>query len=81
VSTANIKSLFGCPGGPPNICGLPPMIPAQAVTPSVAIGPDGAYYIGEPKGFPAPTGESRVWRIDPAAHHVHCQNPLAVTPG
>jgi hypothetical protein len=57
------------------------MIPAQAVTPSVAIGPDGAYYIGELKGFPAPTGESRVWRIDPDAHHVHCQNPLAVTPG
>ena len=81
VSTANIKSLFGCPAGPPNICGLPPMIPAQPVTPSVAIGPDGAYYIGELKGFPAPTGESRVWRIDPAAHHVHCQNPPAVTPG
>ena len=81
VSTANIKSLFGCPAGPPNICGLPPMIPAQPVTPSVAIGPDGAYYIGELKGFPAPTGESRVWRIDPDAHHVHCQNPPAVTPG
>jgi hypothetical protein len=81
VSTANIKSLFGCPAGPPNICGLPPMIPAQPVTPSVAIGPDGAYYIGELKGFPAPTGESRVWRIDPSAHHVHCQNPPAVTPG
>ena len=81
VSTANVKSLVGCPAGPPNICGLPAMIPAQPVTPSVAVGPDGAYYIGELKGFPAPTGASRVWRIDPTAHHVHCQNPPAVTPG
>jgi hypothetical protein len=81
VPTANVKTLFGCPAGPPNICGLPPMIPAQPVTPSVAIGPDGAYYIGELKGFPAPTGKSRVWRIDPAARHVHCANPPAVTPG
>lgn len=72
VSTANVKVLFGCPFGPPPICGLPPAIPAQAVTPSVAIGPDGAYYIGELKGFPAPTGASKVWRIDPAARNVHC---------
>src|SRR4029434_8856050 len=54
VSTANIKSLVGCPAGPPNICNLPPAIPAQPVTASVAIGPDGAYYVGELKGFPAP---------------------------
>ena len=81
VSTANIKSLFGCPAGPPATCNLPPMIPAQPVTPSVAIGPVGAYYIGELKGFPAPTGESRVWRIDPALRHVHCTNPPAVTAG
>lgn len=80
VSTANVKSLVGCPAGPPDICNLPPMIPAQPVTPSVAIGPDGAYYMGELKGFPAPTGESRVWRIDPAAHHVHCAADPAVTP-
>ncbi len=56
------------------------MIPAQAVTPSVAIGPDGYYYIGELKGFPAPTGFSRVWRINPAARHVHCSADPAVTP-
>jgi hypothetical protein len=80
VSTANVKSLFGCPAGPPNICGLPPMIPAQPVTPSVAIGPDGYYYIGELKGFPAPTDSSRVWRINPAARHVHCTDDPAVTP-
>ena len=72
VSTANVKTLVHCPAGPANICGLPAQIPAQAVTASVAIGPDGAYYLGELKGFPAPTGASRIWRIDPEAHHVHC---------
>jgi hypothetical protein len=72
VSTANVKVLFNCPAGPPNICGLPSMIPAQPVATSVAIGPDGAYYVGELKGFPAPTGASRVWRIEPAARHARC---------
>ena len=72
VSTANVKMLFNCPAGPPDICGLPPMIPAQPVATSVAVGPDGAYYVGELKGFPAPTGESRVWRIEPDARHARC---------
>jgi len=72
VSTANAKSIFGCPAGPPDICDLPPMIPAQPVATSVAVGPDGAYYVGELKGFPAPTGESRVWRIEPGARNVRC---------
>ncbi len=48
------------------------MIPAQPVATSVAIGPDGAYYVGELKGFPAPTGESRVWRIEPGSRNVRC---------
>jgi hypothetical protein len=77
VSTDNVKELFNCPMGPPSICqpppvGLPPMIPAQAVATSIAVGPDGYYYMGELKGFPAPTGESRVWRIKPTAHHARC---------
>ena len=80
VSTANVKQLLGCPASEAPPCALPPMIPAQAVTPSVAIGPDGYYYMGELKGFPAPTGESRVWRINPAARHVHCSADAAVTP-
>jgi hypothetical protein len=80
VSTANVKSLLGCPASGVPQCGLPPTIPAQAVTPSVAVGPDGYYYIGELKGFPAPTGASRVWRINPAARHVHCTDNPAVTP-
>ncbi len=72
VSTDNVKSLMGCPGGPPDICFLPPIIPAQAVPTSVAIGPDGAYYVGELKGFPAPIGESQVWRIEPGTLHAEC---------
>jgi hypothetical protein len=72
VSTANIKKLAGCPAGPPDFCDLPPMIPAQPVATSVAIGPDGWIYAGELKGFPAPTGESRVWRIRPNAENVRC---------
>lgn len=77
VSTANIKSLVGCPAGPPDFCGLPPMIPAEPVATSVAIGPDGAYYVGELKGFPAPTGASRVWRIAPNARNARCgHSPL-----
>ena len=48
------------------------MIPAQAVATSIAIGPDGAYYMGELKGFPAPVGESRIWRVKPSARHARC---------
>jgi hypothetical protein len=72
VSTDNIKSLFGCPGSGSDFCFLPPMLPAQGVATSVAIGPDGSYYVGELKGFPSPTGESRVWKIRPDAHHAQC---------
>lgn len=72
ASTANVKELFGCPNGPPDICGLPPMIPAQAVPTSVAIGPDGNYYVGELKGFPAPTDESNIWRVSPHADGAVC---------
>lgn len=72
VPTANIKSLFGCPEGPPSICELPPELPADPVPTSVAIGPDGYYYVGELKGFPAPTDESNVWKIDPDASGAKC---------
>lgn len=71
VSTSNIKSLLGCPNPAPP-CQLPPMIPAQAVPTSIAIGPDGYYYVGELKGFPAPTGESNIWRISPDAYQANC---------
>jgi hypothetical protein len=72
VSTENIKQLANCPGGPPELCGLPEEMPAQAVSASLAIGPDGYFYVGELKGFPAPAGESKVWRIHPRARHARC---------
>jgi hypothetical protein len=72
VSTANVKQILGCPGSGAPPCGLPAQIPAQAVATSVAIGPDGAYYVGELKGFPAPIGESRVWRIAPGTRRAVC---------
>lgn len=78
VSTANAKALFGCPAGPPEICAAPDQVPAEAVPTSIAIGEDGWYYVGELKGFPAPTGESNIWRVSPDATgelcpNVHCE--------
>ena len=64
VSTANIKNLAGCPFGPPFVCDLPAMMPAQAVPTSVTVGSDGYSYVGELTGFPAPINESSVWRCD-----------------
>ena len=72
VPTDNVKTLSGCPSGPAEICELPDEIPAQGVATSVAVGPDGAYYVSELKGFPAPLGMSRIWRIEPGTRHVHC---------
>lgn len=77
VSTAYAKELAGCPTPPEEfaeVCELPEMIPAQAVATSVTIGRDGAYYVGELKGFPGPTEESRIWRIAPGTRHAQCGN-------
>ena len=72
VSTRPLKQAAGCPNGPPDICGLPAMFPADPVATSVAIGPDGAIYAGELTGFPATPGTSRIWRIEPDARHAKC---------
>lgn len=75
VSSENAKNLVGCPNPIPGFeefCFLPEMFPAQAVPTSVAIGPDGAYYVGELKGFPAPIGESQIWRVEPGTLHAEC---------
>lgn len=71
VSTENIKSLIGCPN-PADICNLPDTMLAQAVPTSVVMGPDGYLYVGELKGFPAPTGESNIWRVSPNASGIMC---------
>lgn len=49
-----------------------PLIDPQPVPTSIAIGPDGAYYVGELTGFPGYRGASRVWRIAPGSRHVQC---------
>jgi len=52
---------------------LPPPgtpIPAQAVTTSVAVGPDGAYYVGLLTGFPFTRNVADVFRVDPVTHAV-----------
>lgn len=53
----------------PPFLGLPPgtQIPMQSVPDAVAIGPDGAYYVGELTGFPFPVGAARVYRVVPGA--------------
>jgi len=58
---------------PVAICGVPGVIiDADPVATTVAIGPDGAYYVGELTGFPATPGTSRIWRIEPGTRHAKC---------
>jgi hypothetical protein len=52
--------------------GFPAELPAEAVPTSVAVGPDGYWYVGELKGFPFTPGASRIWRISPRARDVVC---------
>ncbi len=40
-------------------------VPVESVPTSVAVGPDGAYYIGELTGGPFPVGGASVWRVVP----------------
>lgn len=49
----------------PPIPGLPPEVEMQSVPDSVALGPDGAYYVGELTGFPFQVGGARVYRVVP----------------
>lgn len=74
VSTANLKALAGCPDSGHPFCTFDDMMPAQPVPTSIAIGPDGSYYVGELKGFPAPTNESNIWRVSPGASLADCGN-------
>jgi hypothetical protein len=66
------QDLFGCPGSGAPACSAPPALPAQAVPTSIAVGPDGSYYVDELKGFPAPRGKSRIWKIDAGTRHAVC---------
>jgi hypothetical protein len=63
VSTAHV--------GDPN---LPPELPAEAVPTSVAVGPDGYWYVAELTGFPFTPEASRIWRIAPWARDAVCDD-------
>jgi hypothetical protein len=56
---------------------LPPALPAEAVPTSVAVGPDGYWYVGELTGFPFTPGASRIWRIAPWARGAVCDDDTA----
>jgi hypothetical protein len=43
----------------------PMMVPMDPVPTSVAVGPDGAYYVGQLTGFPFPPGAANVFRVVP----------------
>lgn len=62
---------------PPGFCEGTVPFPVHAVPTSVAIGPDGAYYVGELTGFPFTPGFSRIWRIEPGTRHADCSTSSA----
>jgi sugar lactone lactonase YvrE len=41
------------------------MVPVQAVPTSVALGPDGNYYVGQLTGFPFTVGAANIYRVPP----------------
>jgi hypothetical protein len=43
----------------------PAVLPVQSVPSAIAVGPDGALYVGELTGWPYRIGSARVWRIAP----------------
>jgi hypothetical protein len=48
------------------------MVPAEAVATSVTVGKDGAWYVGELRGYPATAGTSEIWRIRPGTTNATC---------
>jgi hypothetical protein len=67
VSTDHLPPDFFGPGVP-----IPPTFDAEPVPTTVTIGPDGAIYVGELKGFPFHPGTSNIWRIKPNATGAWC---------
>lgn len=48
------------------------VVPSEAVPTAVSVGPDGAWYVGELRGFPATPGTSQVWRVEAGAVDAVC---------
>lgn len=57
---------------PPEFGTFPETLDAESVPTTVTIGPDGAIYVGELKGFPFRPGSSNIWRIKPDAEGAWC---------
>ncbi len=47
-------------------------VPSEAVATSVTVGKDGAWYVGELRGYPATPGTSEIWRIRPGTTDATC---------
>ncbi|HET7038236.1 MAG TPA: ScyD/ScyE family protein, partial [Thermomicrobiaceae bacterium] len=66
--TISVVAVFPTvPMDAPPFLNLPPgtMLPAQAVPTSIAVGPDGNYYVGLLTGFPFQMGKASVYKITP----------------
>ena len=74
VATFPARTDVACP---PGFCAGTVPFPVHAVPTSVAIGLDGAYYVGELTGFPFTPGFSRIWRIEPGTRHADCATSSA----
>ncbi len=61
--------------------GLPPMLPAEAVPTTVAIGPDGYAYVGQLVGFPGTPGAAKIWRVNPWAEDALCSTDPSLAKG
>lgn len=58
--------------GPPDFPPAGTPLPAESVPTAVAVGPDGAWYVSELKGFPFAPGTSKIWRIEPGTTGATC---------
>ncbi len=67
--TVEMPEGFDDPELPP--AGTP--MPTEAVVTSVAVGADGAVYLGELRGFPGTPGTSGIWRVEPGATDAICR--------
>lgn len=58
--------------GPPDFPPAGTPLPAESVPTAVAVGPDGAWYVSELKGFPFVPGSANIWRIEPGTTDATC---------
>ncbi|QDT73576.1 ScyD/ScyE family protein [Lacipirellula limnantheis] len=67
ASPAGAVSTLGVLPARPNPLPFGPPV-FQSVPTTIAVGPDGAYYIGQLTGFPFPPGAANVYRFDPTTN-------------